>query len=198
LTSHGPGLPARILGITVAAVLLLGPVAVAQSPTGPPSSPAPSSANVPLPVPSAQTDPDLEALMPQSIDGRSLTIESRKGPDIFAGSDPATIRSLVDGLAAQGKTLADLSIAIAHDADYTIAITALRVPGVDAATLIGPVLGMAPPEEQIQQVPGVVAGKDVTVVTDSTGVQQLYPAGDILWIVRAVDPALTEIVTALP
>ena len=136
--------------------------------------------------------------MPQTVGGQPLTIESRKGPDIFAGTDPTAIHSLVAGLAAQGKTLADLSIAIGHNADYTVAITALRVPGVDAAALIGPILGMAPAEEQIQQQPGTVGGKAVTVVTDSTGVQQFHAAGDILWIVRAVDPALTEILTALP
>lgn len=198
MTSIGPNVLARMMGIALAATFVLGPVVVAQSPAAPRSSPAPQSSPAPLPVPSAQTDPDLEALMPQSVAGQPLAIESRKGLAIFEGSDPTAIQSLVDGLAAQGKTLADVSIAIAHDPDYTIAITALRVPGVAAATLIGPVLGMAPAEEQIQQVPGVVAGKDVTVVTDSTGVQQLYAAGDILWIVRAVDPALTEILTALP
>ncbi len=46
--------------------------------------------------------------------------------------------------------------------------------------------------------PGRIAAKDVLVVTDRTGDQQFYAQGDILWIIRAAEPALTEILTALP
>ena len=191
-TMRRPAL-ALVATIAIGASMASGLTAVAQSP-----SPQPSPAVSTAPVASPQRDPDLESRMPRTIGGQQLTIDSRTGSAIFEGAEPAAIQPLVDGLTALGKTLADLSVGVAHNDDYSVAITVLRVPGVDAAGLIAPVLGLASPEEQIQQVPGTIAGKAVTAVTDSSGVQQFYVAGDTLWIIRATDPALTEILTALP
>ena len=38
----------------------------------------------------------------------------------------------------------------------------------------------------------------MTVVTDGAGVRRIYAHGDIVLIVRAVDPALTGVFSALP
>jgi hypothetical protein len=174
-------------------------VAVAQSPLTPPSSPATASPSAsPQPAPSPRTDPELESRLPATIGGQSLATDSRAGADALAGADPATIAPLLDAIAGQGRTIDDLSIAIAYTPDYQVAITAVRVTGADASALVGPVIAMAPPEDVVEQAPGQVAGKPVTVATDQTGVQQFYATQDILWIVRAAEPALTEIFTLLP
>ena len=48
------------------------------------------------------------------------------------------------------------------------------MPDADAVSLVGPILAMAPADEQVEQAPATIAGKAVTTVTDSTGVQQFY------------------------
>ena len=189
--------------LVVAASVVLGPVTDAQDPVQATSQPPFPSRPSPLTPgsssqPSPRTDPALEARLPQVVGGQPLAIESRTGLDVFPGADLLSIQPLVDGLAAQGKTLADLSIAFGHNDDYTTAITAIWVPGTDAARLIPSILNVAPADERIEQTAATIAGKAVTTVTDSTGAQQFYATGDTLWIVRANEPALTEILGALP
>ena len=43
-----------------------------------------------------------------------------------------------------------------------------------------------------------IAGKDVTAVTIGEQVTYVYPHNDILWVVNAADPDLTEIFQKLP
>jgi len=187
--------------IAATAIALGSTATVAQSPAVAGGSPLPSMAAGASPsapsVPIAPADPDLEARLPHTVGGQPLAIESHMGAAIFTGVDQTALQPLVDGLAAQGKTMADLSIAVGHNEDYSVAITAVRVPGADAGALIASILQMAPAEEQIVQTQATIAGKAMTTVTDSTGAQQFYAVGDTLWIIRAVEPALSEIIAGL-
>lgn len=150
-------------------------------------------------------DADLEALFPTEIGGTQLTIESRRGSDAFQDSDIP--QEILDALATQGKTLDDMSVAsgYAFNADGTfVLITAIRVMGGDAAAFADTFVSVfndgAAPAEQTQT---QLSGKDVTVVrptTDSTDdqLQYVYPKDDVVWVVSAAEPALSEAFSKLP
>ncbi len=141
-TIHG-----LLTSTALAAVIGLAAVAgvAAQS-----SSEAPSPAVAPSAGASPDTglhaDPELEARMPTSIAGQIVAVQSLGGSAVLAGSDEAAIQPLLDVITAQGLTLDDISIAVAYNEDYSIAITALQAPGADASALVDGVLGMASPE----------------------------------------------------
>jgi hypothetical protein len=176
--------------VAVTGVAAQSPSAAASPSVAPPAGASPDAG--------LHADLDLEARMPTSIGGQVLAVQSLGGTAVFAGTDEAAIQPLLAVIAAQGLTLDDVSIAVAYNEDYSVAITAMRAPGGDARALVDGVLGMAAPGDQVSQAPGRIAGKEVIVVTDRNGPQQFYPQGDILWIIRATEPALTEILTALP
>ncbi len=131
----------------------------------------------------------------------------------MSGSDLASGGSVPDeltqALAAQGKTINDVSIAFGYYTDSSSptgsgAVTAFQVKGVDmnslSSVLIPLVLNGETPASQTQT---QISGKDVTVVkataeTTDAEAQYLYPKNDILWLVQAVDPGLTEIFSKLP
>jgi hypothetical protein len=155
-----------------------------------PAPPTPEPARTP-----AHADTELEALFPQSVGGQALTIESQKGSETFS-SDTEGGEELLAQLAADGKTLDDLSVATGYSADFQSIIYAIKVEGVDAARY-APLL-IATLEDDTEQAPGQVSGKDVTVLTSPSGSQYLYPHNDVIWVVSAPEPGLSEIFTALP
>lgn len=151
-------------------------------------------------------DNELEALFPSEIGGRALEVDSFQGAEAFADSDVP--QAILDALAVQGKTLDDVSIATGYSFDPStmelIGITAIQVAGGDMGSIADAFLqvfnGDTPPAEQT---PGQVGGKDVTVVrptAESTDdeLQYVYPHGDVLWVVAATEPALSEVFSKLP
>ncbi len=151
-------------------------------------------------------DTDLEALFPSTIGDISLTIESQRGSEALADSEIP--QSVLDALATQGKTLDDMSIASGSafdpDTNTLVFIYAIKVAGADMTALADDFLAVfndeAPPAEQT---PSQVGGKDVIVVrptADSTDdqLQYIYPKDDVLWVVSAVEPALSEALSKLP
>lgn len=92
----------------------------------------PSAAPNPAPSPAA---PVLEAEMPRSLNGTTLTIESATDA-ISLGSSPNN-RALDAAMTSLGKTPADLEIADAYDASgsLTASVLGFRVAGVDPAKL---------------------------------------------------------------
>jgi hypothetical protein len=173
----------------------------------------PRMAGIPQPVetegpaePTFTPDNDLEALFPSEIGGRPLDIESFQGADAFADTDVP--QAILDALAAQGKTLDDVSIATGYSFDSStmelIMITAIQVAGGDMGSIADAFVqvfnGDTPPAEQT---PAQVSGKDVTVIrptAESTDdqLQYVYPHGDVLWVVAATEPALSEVFSKLP
>ena len=164
-------------------------VARAASLVGPPT-PEPIDAQ-----PESHADPDLEALFPSTVDDQPLITQSMSGEILLMGGEEA-LQPLTDALAAQGLTISDVSIGSASSADFATGIQAIRVKGGDASAL-APIL-----VEQVAQgaVPseGEVAGKPVTVLTTSAGTQYIYASGEVVWLVAASEPALSEIIAALP
>jgi hypothetical protein len=151
-------------------------------------------------------DPELEALIPTEIGGTALTIESMRGAEAFAAD--GVPQEILDGLAAQGKTLEDVSVATGYAFDsetmQLLLISALRVRGADMAAVTDTFISVfndgQPPAEQT---PAQVGGKSVIVIRPNAAstdndLQYAYPQGDILWLVSAVEPDLSEVFSRLP
>ena len=172
-----------------AAIEGLATLIVSRAGTLPPPPPPPTQAPVP------HADPDLEALFPQTVGGQPLTIQSQAASETLS-SDSEGAAELLAQLAADGKTIDDVFFATGYTADYKSFIYAIRVAGVDAAKY-APLL-LASMGAGGQQAPGQVAGKDVTVVTTDSSSQYFYPRNDVIWVVGAIEPALSEIFAALP
>lgn len=169
------------------------------------SDPQPGETDGPA-GPTFQPDPELAALIPTEVGGQALTIESMRGAEAFAAD--GVPQEVLDALAAQGKTLDDVSVATGYAFDaqtmQVLLIAALRVQGADIGAFTEPFLEVfnegQPPAEQT---PMQIAGKDVTAIrltaeTIDDLLQYAYPHDDILWLVTAVEPALSEIFSKLP
>lgn len=173
----------------------------------------PRMAGIPQPVetegpaePTYTPDTELEALFPSDIGGRALDIDSYKGTEAFADTDVP--QGVLDALAAQGKTLDDVSIATGYSFDANtmelLMITAIQVQGADISAMADALVqAFNEDEPPAEQTPAQVSGKDVTVLrptAESTDdeLQYVYPKGDVLWVVAAQEPALSEVFSKLP
>jgi hypothetical protein len=175
-----------------AALTKLGELAVSRSGSLiAPSAPVPAS----LP-PESHADPGLEALFPATIGGQPLTIQSMAGATLEQGTEGS--QQVEDALAAQGKTLADVTFAFGFTEDFSSSVSAIRVAGADASALIPTVVSMQSGGEGATPTPGEVAGKSVLTVEGALGTQYYYAKDDVIWVVQAQEPMLTEIFAALP
>ena len=148
-------------------------------------------------------DADLAALFPTTIGGQPIKVQTYTARDLAGqGVDPATVQAISDGLATVGKTLDDMTLGFSSYSGGDL--SAIRVRGVDASGIeqqLMPLVldGVADPRQTTMQ----VAGKDVIKVTDGpdgvdASAMYFYAHDDVLWIVTAADPDLTEILQALP
>ena len=128
---------------------------------------------------------------------------------LYGSGSPMDAAALegIEGFAASiGVRMEDLSMASAlhepssgnHDA-----IAAVRIRGADASEFIGPVIGLMLGDILEPQLSTVsISGKEVTRVVDAL-VQGIYPryvhaVGDVVWIIEAEEPELSEILALLP
>lgn len=141
---------------------------------------------------------ELEAMLPSTVNGVTFTKTSFGG-----GSLPATIPvgSDVMGkfLTDNGKTLADVSVAMATPTDSTKAgtfVMAFQVKGADGTKLAEALAGTS--SSDLKQ--ATVGGKQVLQSGAAGMGVTLYVKGDIVFYILAVgDASLTEgIVAALP
>ena len=163
-------------------------------------SPIPSAGPSPSPAPVSHVAPDLEALLPQAVDGAPMTSQSVAGTAAL-GSD-ATSTSLIASLAKLGKTPADLEIAEAHDATGALPMRlfAFRVKGVAGADLANAVVTSwlanttdTPPRSSV-----TIAGHKLTKVTYTTGpADYVYGTTTIAFDIETTDDTLVPKVLAL-
>ncbi len=136
----------------------------------------------------------LTASFPMEVAGQPLYADIMAGQDFLRFVDLGTA-AIVEVLAAQGMTLADVTVGSAFIGENT-ELLALQVPGLDAAMLVPPVgarLAGADATPEVQQ----RAGKEVLAYPDMQ--VWLLVSGDLLWIVRQADEAtLDAILAALP
>ena len=140
------------------------------------SQPAPSQAEASFAIPSfvlPSGAKDLEALLPDQLCGGKAVKLSMTG-DQFATSSNTEFKA---ALAAVGKSVSDVSFAIAGDPTYSCTAGIFRVKGVDQNVLQQALLA----EEQKKGTPytqASVGGKNVYVTDSGNGKQYVYFSGD--------------------
>jgi hypothetical protein len=138
--------------------------------------------------------PELEALLPTTLGGVSLTIESQ------AGTDLATESAAFDAfLASLGKSRADFTLASAYSpGGLKAAVGAWRVKGADSALLLP---GFATAVQASSTTPltlaeETLAGRAVNRIGDpgqlTQGPLYVFVRGDTLWFVQTTERALAE------
>lgn len=174
-----------------AALTELGELAVSRADSlPPPPSPEPEPESV-----VSHADRALEALFPETVGGEALGVLSVGGEQAI--SDGTKRPAVAEVLGTLGKTFDDLSQAAAFLPDGTGAVIAFRVAGADAPTFMEPFLDAQGSMPWAEMTSAQVAGKDVHVFAGQPPAY-IYPAGDVIWVVYAEEPALSEILTALP
>ncbi len=147
----------------------------------------------PTPLVIVQQDPELAARFPTEIGGKPVEVQTMAQGITVEPEQQAQVDQL---LASQGKTLADVSSGFAFSIDPAYSIVALRVKGADASALRDPFLAMA--EMEGTPTPAQVGGKDVLVATVEGQPQHVYTRDDVIWLVFAAEPLLTEVFQKLP
>ena len=168
----------------------------------PPASIAPSASPgaSPSPAPVSHIAPDLEALLPHSVDGTALTSQSVSGT-IALGTD-ATSQALIASLAKLGKTSADLEIAEAHDSTGTLQLRmfGFRVKGMPGSDLATAVVGswMANTTQTPTRSDVTIAGKKLTKVGyPQGGADYVYGTAAVAFDIETTDESLVAKVLAL-
>ena len=144
------------------------------------------------PAQGRHADPELEALLPTSLGGVSLTVESQ------AGTDLSTQSPAFDAfLASLGKTRADFTLASAYSqGDLKAEVGAWRVKGADPALLLPgfKTAVQASSTTPLAQAEETVGGRTVTRIGDpgqlTRGPLYVVVRGDTLLFVQTPEPAL--------
>jgi hypothetical protein len=181
-------------GATVSPGAAAGP-GTSGSP-GPATSASPSAT-----LAGRHADPDLEALLPTSLGGVTLIVESQAGTDL--STDSAAFDAF---LAKFGRTRADFSLASAYSPGGLKAqVGAWRLRGADPARLLDAFAAavQASSSTPLTRVEETVGGRTVTRIGDPGQLTQgpiyVFVRGDTLLFVETTEPALAaEAIGKLP
>ena len=177
-----------------------GSVAEASTGAASPESSTGSSAGGILPsfaIPSLPSQAkDLEALLPSTMCGAAATKTSLTGAALTTAADPTFIATLQ----ALGKTVNDVSFALAFSTDQKCGAGIFRIAGADPGTLQSTMVAQQQKSgETFTQ--GNVGGKSVFISNSSSGAgkQYVYFHGDAVVFAQAPDDtAAATILQALP
>jgi hypothetical protein len=202
----------RTVALTTLAGFVLvacGPAASgsAGEPSNEASAAAPSqaqeSAGGPEPSFSAGLAADLEALIPDSVGGISITKSSMLGNEFLVApsSDPATVKFVQD----LGVSPNDISIAIGFgistDTSSSVIIFILRAEGAETDRLTSAFKEAqnASAESPIQWSASTLGGKQVEVGDLGGQSTYLYGHGDVLaWVTASTEAIAEEVISGLP
>jgi len=142
---------------------------------------------------------DLEALLPDEAGGIKFRKESFDGANIGAAGFGLDTGELAPILKANGKTVADVRMAIASpvtpSATNRAIVIALQIRGIDATKLID----LASGGDATALTKATVGGKQVLKTSASGLTTVIYIKGDILFeVLLASDASVEAIVAALP
>jgi hypothetical protein len=186
-----------LTAITGIALVACGPAASSGAPSqAAPSQAQSSSGGGPEPSLTAGAVADLEALIPNSVGGLTITKQSVQTSEFLTapGSDPAAVKFVQDLQVSPS----DISIATGsgNSADFTkfVFVFVIRAQGADSDRLISAFktatsTGEASPLEWSS---ATVAGKAVETAGGDTGTNYIYAKGDVLFWLIASDAALAE------
>jgi hypothetical protein len=186
------------------ALVSLAEIALTRLPTIP--LPSPQGQPSIEPVPSLVGDPELDAMFPADIGGSPVITQSLSGQEIASFVDPSDPEAqqlydqFLELLGSQGRTIEDVSAAFGATVDGSASITAIRVRGADINPLVEQLIALVTSTTvgAAQVTPSQVGGRNVSVVTVDDETQYAYPSNDVLWLVEAEEPALTEVFQKLP
>jgi hypothetical protein len=128
--------------------------------------------------------PELEALLPRTVDGHRLEKGSATGAVVLSGNN-AFSEVLKGILARAGKTPADLTFANAQDPTVGVEVGAFRVVGLAAPALRDAIVRSTRPNAPGLAVSSrVLGGRRVTKVVYASGATLfLYPRRDVVFYV---------------
>jgi hypothetical protein len=186
-----------VLGGAIIVGLLGGQAPAGDGPTA--TEPGDVGGPVDTAIPDESTtpvSPVLEARMPTSVDGSTLTVQSAVDATSLSG-DPGS-RALNAAVVNLGKQASDLEIAYAYDESGTLdlAILGFRVDGVAAADLQAAVLTawLAADTPGVDRSTLTWSGTEVTVVSygDEAADEYVVSLGDSVFVVETVDAAVAQ------
>jgi peptidyl-prolyl cis-trans isomerase B (cyclophilin B) len=152
------------------------------------------------------TDDELGQRLVLSVSGQLLQPQSITGTGLvqaFGADDPLTsgLQAIAEDL---GATLADVSVAVAGvdlSSGQKLDITALRVHGVDAASLVTPFAALITGDDTLTATPATFAGKNVQSLTGSGQDVPItaYVVDDSVLLIKTADEAARdEVLGQLP
>lgn len=146
--------------------------------------------------PELHSFPDLEALLPKTVDGTPLSAQSTTATEALSG-DP-TSEALFQWLTDNGKTSDDLEFAEAYDLTSTVDadFTALRVKGIAAAKLRQELLAswLGATASGVTTTNKTIGGKAVLTIDygDGGALDYVLEQGDVVLILSSSEPAAIE------
>lgn len=197
--------PALALAAALALTSLSIP-AFAQEAASPAAAPPEAPLADDTTTPSAVTAADLLASLPGEIEGMPLTTSTFEAANVLAGVESDALLLDMADLALEYDTeLNRFGVAGGGgvDGEAFVSIIGAHLPGAPAEALqdafIRIILGPTDPE---LQVPGEVAGHEVTVIRASTDAgpadtAYLLPVDEVIWLVIADETSLRTAVEAL-
>ncbi|MBI2763260.1 MAG: hypothetical protein HYX54_05855 [Chloroflexi bacterium] len=213
IAASGAATSADVEAMATALDRQLGGTASAATPPAQPSptdagpstnapTPGPSASTAALPSP-AVTAPELEAILPATIGGVPLTINSATGSSVL-GTDPGS-RAIAAALDTAGIPIDDFHAAEAYDPGGTIdlSIVAFRVVGMPVDDLRKIVLEtwLAGNGTGVTTKTTTLGGRSVTQVDYGDGgtTPYLVPSGDAVLVINTTSPDLAaEVLATLP
>lgn len=206
VAGDGTAAPADLDAITRAVAAAMGDrTAAGEAGPAPSRAPSPSdNAVVPPsdePVASAFA-PELEAALPKTVGGVTLSIQSASADTIFR-DDPGS-RALGAQIRSLGATLADLQLAEAFDQSGTLdlSIIAFRLPNVEVAKLRAAIIDtwLSAGATGVRKQTVTLGGKELTKVDygDTGSPAYVYARADYVIVITTADEAVaTEVAKAL-
>lgn len=202
----GAALALLIVGAFVGVgIASLGSKPAADASSAPSAAPTDDTGAAPTDNPDSSGNPDgsiapvspvLEALMPQTVSGSTMTIQSAVDATSLSGGPDG--RALNAAVVHMGKATSDLEIAVAFDDSGAIDLTILgfRVDGIAAATTRAAVLSAW----LASGIPGVTtttlswSGTSVTKVSygDDGGDEYVISVHDSVFVLETVDEAVAQ------
>ena len=209
IADAGSAAPAELAQITSAVASAMGDKTAAGTGSGGANPSDAGGSNPPNPGPSgsdsanasAPAAPELEALMPTSVGGTTLTVQSTTAADAL--TDP-TSRALTAELRNLGANPANLQIAQAFDETNTIDLTifGFRLVNGDGAKLKAAIIQtwLSAGAPGVKQTEATLGGKKLTKIDygDEGTVEYVYGGSNYVIVLETADPNIaTEAAGAL-
>jgi hypothetical protein len=129
-------------------------------------------------------DPALEAKLPSTFNGVTLSKSSSKGTGAATGGATNPFAGFLGAFGASTST----AFAFDTTGSSQVVFFAIQLTGTDAKTALGTILPAIQASQTGFKVSTAnIGGKDVTVMVGPSGATYLYPSGDVLYIVGGVD-----------